>query len=75
MSNARDLINAHLYPVLATFGVIYLAIQIAPVAQQARSFNRCVAGLEAALKANNIEAEYTWDESAVIPEALCNGGR
>ena len=39
---ARDLINAHLYPVLATFAVIYGAIQIAPIAQQARHFNACV---------------------------------
>ena len=43
MSKTRDLINAHLYPVLATFTVIYGSIQIAPIAQQARSFNRCVA--------------------------------
>ena len=42
MSKARDLINAHLYPVLATFAVIYGAIQIAPIAQQARHFNACV---------------------------------
>ena len=42
MSKARDLINAHLYPVLATFAVIYGAIQIAPIAQQARYFNCCV---------------------------------
>jgi len=42
MSKARDLINAHLYPVLATFAVIYGAIQIAPISQQARYFNRCV---------------------------------
>ena len=42
MSKARDLINAHLYPVLATFTVIYGAIQIARIAQQARHFNACV---------------------------------
>ena len=42
MSKARDLINAYLYPVLATFAVIYGAIQIAPIAQQARSYNACV---------------------------------
>ena len=42
MSKTRDLINAHLYPVLATFTVIYGSIQIAPIAQQARYFNRCV---------------------------------
>ena len=43
MSKARDLINAHLYPVLATFAVLYGAIQIAPIAQQARTWNSCVA--------------------------------
>lgn len=42
MSKAGDLINAHLYPVLATFAVVYAAIQIAPIAQQARYFNTCV---------------------------------
>ena len=42
MSKARDLINAHLYPVLATFSVIYFAIQIAPIAQDARQRNECV---------------------------------
>ena len=40
MASARDLINAHLYPLFATFSVIYFAIQMAPVAQQARRFNR-----------------------------------
>ena len=43
MSKARELINAHLFPVLATFAVIYGAIQIAPIAQQARTWNSCVA--------------------------------
>ena len=42
MSKARELINAHLYPVLATFSVIYFAIQIAPIAQDARQRNECV---------------------------------
>ena len=32
MSQARELINAHLYPVLLIFAVIYGAIQIAPIA-------------------------------------------
>jgi len=42
MSKLRDQINAHLYPVLATFSVIYFAVQIIPIAQQAREFNSCV---------------------------------
>lgn len=43
MSKARDLINAHPYQVLTTFAVVYGAVQIAPIAQQARHFNTCVA--------------------------------
>ena len=46
MDKARDLINAHLYPVLATFAVIYGAIQLAPMANQARHFNQCVETIE-----------------------------
>ena len=42
MSKARDLINAHLYPVLAIFSVIYFAIHIAPIANQARNIDHCV---------------------------------
>ena len=45
MSKARDLINAHLYPVLATFAVIYGAIQIAPIAQMGRGLWVSFAGL------------------------------
>ena len=41
MSKARGLINAHLYPVLATFLVIDGAMQIAPIANKARHFNQC----------------------------------
>ena len=49
MEKARDLINAHLYPVLATFVVIYGAIQLAPMANQARHFNQCVERLKTSL--------------------------
>ena len=71
MSKARDLINAHLYPVLATFAVVYGAIQIAPIAQQARSFNECA-------RLHRLEVAR-WGDPAV-PEArvravqACNGG-
>lgn len=60
MSKARDMINAHLYPVLATFSVIYFAVQIAPIAQQARDINSCVGGSK------------TGRLAAV---SFCNGGR
>ena len=45
MSKVSDLINAHLYPVLATFAVVYGAIRIAPVANQARQYNTYAGGL------------------------------
>ena len=66
-------LNYHLYPVLATFSVIYFAIQVAPMAQQARLFNRCVDGIEAHLKASNIPLEYRLGNVA-IPERICHGG-
>ena len=68
MSKARDLINAHLYPVLATFAVVYGAIQIAPIAQQARDMNTCVKQEAGDLK-HESAAEAT--NRAVLK---CNGG-
>ena len=67
MSKARDLINAHLYPVLATFAVVYGAIQIAPIAQQARDMNACV---ERAVEMSNPEDAGSIRAHAV---AACNG--
>ena len=61
MSKARDLINAHLYPVLATFAVLYGSIQIAPIAQQARTWNMCVA-----VATKNVQAARA--------ARWCNGG-
>lgn len=67
MSKARDLINAHLYPVLATFSVIYFAVQIAPIAQQAREFNACIQRANS----NNIPwVGYRFRPAAV---SYCNG--
>ena len=70
MSKARDLINAHLYPVLATFAVIYGAIQIAPIVQQARNMNACV---QQGLKANPKAVEIDRGAAVAITVAVCNG--
>ena len=68
MSKARDLINAHLYPVLATFTVIYGSIQIAPIAQQARYFNRCV--VAAPIQANMARAVmFCHGRTAILKKA------
>ena len=66
MSKARDLINAHLYPVLATFSVIYFAIQIAPIANQARYFDHCV---DEVIK----EAKGNFAEKRAFAAKLCSG--
>ena len=52
MSNARDLINAHLYPVLAIAGTILLAIgmvnaiqvnqKMSAIEEEAKYFNHCI---------------------------------
>ena len=39
--------NAYLYPVPASFTVLYFAIQIAPIAERARTFNGWVDALKA----------------------------
>jgi len=66
MSKARDLINAHLYPVLATFSVVYFAIQIAPIANQARYFDHCV---DEVIK----EAKGSFAEKPAFAVNLCSG--
>ena len=45
MSIERNLIDAHVYQILATFAVVYGAIQIAPIAYQERHYNNYVEGL------------------------------
>ena len=66
MSKVRDQINAHLYPVLATFSVIYFAIQIAPIANQARNFDHC---MDEAIK----EAKGGFAEKRTFAANLCRG--
>jgi len=69
MSQARDLINAHLYPVLLVFAVIYGAIQISPVANQARYFNHCV---DEVIR-ERAEESMTFAEKRARGVKLCNG--
>ena len=69
MSQARDLINAHLYPVLLVFAVIYGAIQISPLANQARYFNHCV---DEVIR-ESAEESMTFAEKRALGVKLCNG--
>ena len=72
MDKVRELINAHLYPVLATFSVIYFGIQIAPIANQARSYNSCVEAMKAGLERGDMSSNYSFNR--YNPESYCNGG-
>ena len=69
MSQARELINAHLYPVLLAFAVIYGAIQISPLANQARYFNHCV---DEVIRESNVE-KMSFSEKRALGVRLCNG--
>ena len=69
MSQARELINAHLYPVLLVFAVIYGAIQISPMANQARYFNHCV---DVAIRDSNAQ-KMSFAEKRAFGVRLCNG--
>ena len=69
MSQARELINAHLYPVLFVFAVIYGAIQISPMANQARYINHCV---DEVIRESNVE-KMSFAEKRALGVRLCNG--
>ncbi|MFL0770672.1 MAG: hypothetical protein AB8E87_05845 [Prochlorococcus sp.] len=50
----RELVRAHLYPALATVSTVALVIgvvQLAPISQQARQFNACLASTDDAQQA------------------------
>ena len=66
MPKIRELINAHLYPILASFSMMYFAIQIAPLAEIARRFSRCM---------ENIKTETGQAMKRVGAVAFCNGAR
>ena len=69
MSQARELINAHLYPVLLVFAVIYGAIQISPLANQARYFNHCV---DEVIRESNVQ-KMSFAERRALGVKVCNG--
>ena len=69
MSQARELINAHLYPVLLIFAVIFGAIQISPIANQSRYFNQCV---DEVVRESNVQ-KMSFAEKLALGVRLCNG--
>ena len=69
MSQARELINAHLYPVLLVFSVIYGAIQVSPMANQARYFNHCV---DEVIRESTVQ-KMSFAQRRALAVKLCNG--
>ena len=69
MSQARELINAHLYPVLLVFAVIYGAIQVSPMANQARYFNHCV---DDVIRESTVQ-KMSFAQRRALAVKLCNG--
>ena len=69
MSQARELINAHLYPVLLVFAVIYGAIQVSPMANQARYFNHCV---DEVIRESTVQ-KMSFAQRRALGVKLCNG--
>ena len=81
MSKVRDLDNVHLFPVLPYFAVIYGAIQIAPIANQAGNYNICAEGLIAGYEKKEISTTtitlgtdivYKRESAKDIKICLCN---
>ena len=69
MSQARELINEHLYPVLLVFAVIYGAIQVSPMANQARYFNHCV---DEMIRESTAQ-KMSFAQRRALAVKLCNG--
>ena len=75
MSKARDMINAHLFPVLgivATASVTSIAISLLPVARHSERWNVCyndaIAWYDAA------KPDWTVQDKEVFASNFCNGG-
>jgi len=75
MSKAREMINAHLFPVLglvATVSSVSIAVSLRPIAEQATRWNTCYADSIAWYLAN--KPDWTVQDQEVFASNFCNGG-
>ena len=75
MSNARDMINAHLFPVLgliATASSVSIALSLRPIAEQASRWNTCYSDSLAWYETN--KPDWTVQDKEVFASNFCNGG-
>ena len=75
MSKARDMINAHLLPVLglvATISSVSIAVSLKPMADQATRWNTCYSDSITWYQAN--KPDWTVQDQEVFAANFCNGG-
>ena len=75
MSQAREMINAHLFPILAvvaTVSSVSVAISLRPIAQHSSRWNLCYADSIAWYQAN--KPDWTVQDKEVFASNFCNGG-
>ena len=75
MSNARDMINAHLFPALgliATASSVSIALSLRPIAEQASRWNTCYSDSLAWYETN--KPDWTVQDKEVFASNFCNGG-
>ena len=75
MSNARDMINAHLFPVLGlivTASAVSIAVSLRPLAQKASHWNTCYRDSLAWYQQK--KPGWTIQDKEVFASNFCNGG-
>ena len=75
MSQAREMINAHLFPILAvvaTVSSVSVAISLRPIAQHSTRWNLCYDDSIAWYQAN--KPDWTVQDKEVFASNFCNGG-
>ena len=75
MSKAREMINAHLFPVLgvvATVSSVSVAVSLRPIAEQAAHWNTCVVDSIEWYEAN--KPGWSVQDKEVFASNFCNGG-
>ena len=75
MSKARDMINAHLFPVLgviATASITSVAISLLPVAKHSERLNVCYE--DAIDWYDSAKPDWTVQDKEVFASTFCNGG-
>ena len=75
VSQAREMINAHLFPILAvvaTVSSVSVAISLRPIAQHSNRWNLCYADSIAWYLAN--KPDWTVQDKEVFASNFCNGG-